>query len=112
MAFVALSMKYVRVNETSEKQEYKSEYQSLSYVVLGMVFQATCPVDPPHVCCGHLYDVQFERLLNEDEIVFCHAEAVVVAGGQERTAGHCANDLHILQCWGLFVFVWSWEWAK
>lgn len=53
----------------------------------------------PHVCCGHLEDVQFEWLLNEDEVVVSHAEAVVVAGAEEGAAGHCADHLKVLQGW-------------
>lgn len=51
-----------------------------SYVFIRTEFQAAGPVDAPHVCSGHLQDIQFERLLNEDEVVLRNAKAVVVAG--------------------------------
>lgn len=68
-----------------------------TYVFLGAELQAARPVDSPHVCSGHLEDVQFERLLNEDEVVFCHAKAVVVAGREQGAAGNCADHLQVLQ---------------
>lgn len=75
------------------------------YVFLGAEFQARCPVDSPHVCSGHLEDVQFERLLDEDEVIVRHAEAVVVAGREQRAAGNCAGHLNILQCRDKLAFV-------
>lgn len=59
-----------------------------AYIFLGAEFQAAGPVDPPHVRRGHLDDVQLERLLDEDEVVLRHAEAVVVAGREQRAAGN------------------------
>lgn len=58
------------------------------YIVLRTEFEAARPVDSPHVCSGHLEDVQFERLLDEDEVVVRHAEAMVVAGCEQRAAGN------------------------
>lgn len=58
------------------------------YIVLRTEFQAACPVDSPHVGSGHLEDVQFQRLLDEDEVVVRHAEAMVVAGCEQRAAGN------------------------
>lgn len=50
------------------------------YIFLGAEFQAAGPVDPSHVGGGHFQDVQLQRLLDEDDVVFSDAEAVVVAG--------------------------------
>lgn len=68
-----------------------------AYIFLGAEFQAASPVDPPHVRRGHLDDVQLERLLDEDEVVLRHAEAVVVAGCEQRAAGNRGDHLHVLQ---------------
>lgn len=82
-------------------------FRETTYIFLGAELQAACPVDSPHVCSGHLEDVQFERLLNEDEVVVSHAEAVVVAGREEGAAGNRADHLHILQCGDILAFVWK-----
>lgn len=78
---------------------------SFTYVVFGAELQAARPVDPPHVCGGHAHNVQFERLLNEDEVVVGHAEAVVVARREEGATGDRAQDLHVLQCRDVLAFV-------
>jgi len=75
------------------------------YIFLRAEFQATRPVDAPHVRSGHPEDVQFERLLDEDKVVVCHAKAVVVAGRQQGATGNCANHLHVLQCRDILAFV-------
>lgn len=60
-----------------------STHSVTPYIFLRAEFQAARPVDSPHVRSGHLEDVQFERLLDEDEVVVGHAEAVVVAGCEQ-----------------------------
>lgn len=75
------------------------------YIFLGAELQAARPVHPPHVRSGHLEDVQFQRLLHEDEVVVGHAEAVVVAGREQGAAGNRADHLHILQCRHILAFV-------
>lgn len=55
----------------------------MAYVLLRTEFQAARPVDSPHVRSSHLEDVQFKRLLEEDEVVVRHGEAVVVAGREQ-----------------------------
>lgn len=75
------------------------------YILIRAEFQAARPVDSPHVGSGHPEDVQFERLLDEDEVVVRHAEAVVVAGREQGATGNCADHLHILQCGDILVFV-------
>lgn len=52
----------------------------MAYIFPWTEFQAARPVDAPHVRSSHLEDVQFKRLLEEDEVVVCHGEAVIVAG--------------------------------
>lgn len=76
-----------------------------TYVFLRAELQAARPVDPSHVRRGHLEDVQFERLLDEDEVVVRHAKAVVVAGCEQGATGDCADHLHVLQCGDILVFV-------
>lgn len=77
----------------------------LSYIFLRAKFQAARPVDAPHVCGGHLDDVQLEGLLDEDEVVVRHAEAVVVAGREQRAARNRANHFHLLQSRDIFCRV-------
>ena len=77
-----------------------------THIVFGTVFETTRPVDSAHVGGGHPEDVQFEGLLDEDEVVVAHAKAVVVAGAEEGTAGHSAQNLRLLQ-WGLAHFWWE-----
>lgn len=74
-----------------------------TYAFLRAELQAAGPVDSPHVRRGHLEDVQFERLLDEDEVVFRKAEAVVVAGCEQGAARHRAQHLHFLQRGGVLV---------
>lgn len=54
-----------------------------SHLVLPVERHAGSPAHSPHVCGGHFEDIQLERLLQEDDIVLCDSEAVVVAGGEE-----------------------------
>ena len=69
----------------------------ITHIFFWTVFQTTRPVDSAHVGGGHPEDVQFEGLLDEDEVVVGHAEAVVVAGAEEGAAGYCAQHLRLLQ---------------
>lgn len=75
----------------------------MAYVFLWTEFQAARPVDSPHVRGSHFEDVQFKRLLEEDEVVVCHGEAVVVGGREHRTAGERGDHLHILQSRGVLA---------
>lgn len=77
----------------------------IPHTFIGAVFHAARPVDTPHVRSGHLEDVQFQRLLDEDEVVVSHAEAVVVAGREQRAAGNGADHLCILQHRHILAFV-------
>lgn len=77
----------------------------MAYIFLWAEFEAARPVDSPHVRSSHLEDVQFERLLEEDEVVVCHAEAVVVAGREHGTAGERGDHLHVLQSGDLLALV-------
>lgn len=83
----------------------KTQTAVTAYSFLRAELQAARPVDPPHVCSGHLEDVQLERLLDEDQVVFRHAKAVAVAGREQRAAGDCADHLHVLQRGDVLVFV-------
>lgn len=69
----------------------------MAYIFPWTEFQAARPVDAPHVRSSHLEDVQFKRLLEEDEVVVCHGEAVIVAGWEHWTAGERGDHLRTLQ---------------
>lgn len=77
----------------------------MAYTLLWTEFQAARPVDSPHVCSGHFKDVQFERLLEKDEVVVGHGKTVVVAGCEHRPAGDRGDDLYILQSRGILALV-------
>lgn len=68
-----------------------------SYVFLREKLHAAGPVHPSHVGGGHAEDVELERLLEEDDVVFGHAEAVVVTGTEKGMAGNCADHFNLLQ---------------
>lgn len=80
-------------------------FRVTTYIFIGAELQAACPVDSPHVCSSHLEDVQFERLLNEDQVVVRHAKTVVVTGRKEGAAGNRADHFHILQCRHILALV-------
>lgn len=50
-----------------------------------MKLHAACPVNSSHVSCGHLKDIDFEGLLDEDEVVVGHTKTVVVGGTEKGT---------------------------
>lgn len=93
------------MNINNERQKHKNPRKTAGYIFLRTELQTARPVDSPHVRCGHPDDVQFERLLDEDEVVVRHAEAVVVAGGQQGAAGDRADHLGILQGRHVLAFV-------
>lgn len=95
------------MNKKNDITINNTQAATVPYIFLGAELQTARPVDSPHVRGGHPEDVQFERLLNEDEVVLRHAEAVVVAGCEHGAAGNRAHHLHIFQCKGILTFVWK-----
>lgn len=75
------------------------------YIFIRAELHAARPVDSPHVGSGHLEDVQLERLLDEDDVIVCEANAVAVARCEKRPAGNSGNRLHILQSRNSLAFV-------
>ena len=67
------------------------------HLVLPVEGQAGSPAHAPNVGCGHLEDVQLERLLEENDVVLADSEAVVIARGEEGAGSDGAEDLRVLQ---------------
>lgn len=84
--------------------EQGRRFTPTTYILFRAELQAARPVHSPHVGSRHLENVQFERLLDEDEVVVRHAEAVVVAGREEGATGNRADHLRILQCGDVLAF--------
>lgn len=53
-----------------------------------MKFHAACPINSSHVSCGHLKDIEFEGLFDEDKVVVGHTKTVVIGGAEKRTTGN------------------------
>lgn len=91
-----------QVNKTMTIKAIK---RTAPYIFIRVVLHAAGPVHSPHVGGGHLENVQLERLLDEDDVVVRHAEAVVVAGREERAAGNRADHPSVLQRRDVLAFV-------
>lgn len=81
------------------------------HLVLLVEGHAGSPAYSPHVCSGHLEDIQLKRLLQKHHVVLRDSKAVVVAGREQRAGGDGAENFCVLHGALPFLLV-AWRRAK
>lgn len=88
------------IRKCALKLSFSSQQQARerrTYGVILIKFEAASPSDASEVGGGQFDDIQFERLLHKHDEVFCHPEAVEVAGKHSGTERNGTDLLDLPQ---------------
>lgn len=71
------------VEEVSGPTDSVTQHQE-KYLIILVKGKAGSPVHTSEIGSCHFDDIEFERLLYEDNVIFCHSKAMVVAWVEQR----------------------------